>query len=327
MGWKRRPGDGRSSKLERYKANLSWKYEVSSAIADIRASSTNGETEERVRMPLRLLPRSSVQVAAVPPRTPVGFQTLSSDAVRKIFAQEHDILAKSSTLVDGCLHVVAQHLDCYPIDQDTLDVMHVLDTRTLHRLSVLSSYYRTMTPENAAFLCTPSTDALCLGHLNVDAVVDLVVPEHGDHNDNGSGALDTWEDLDAHDELPMVHWSGCPSLRHLELVQCHEISSSFIGAFPGLESLILIGCSDFDAVDYATLLLHLPRSLVSLSLIACTWLTNDMLLGLIRHHMHDNASRLRDVRVWCCCRVALSVEQAWATHLPHARLNVRQMPS
>ncbi|CAK4073360.1 unnamed protein product, partial [Aphanomyces euteiches] len=300
-----------------YKSNLSLQYEVSSAISDIRYERRQNASESRptpVRIPLRLLPRgSSVAVSNPPPKVA---NTLSTEEIRKLFAQEHRINTKPSTLIERCLRTLAQHLDRYPITDEVLDAMHYLHPENLHRLSILSTWYGTSTPETTIFFCTPWSESLCLGQLNVDAIVDYVAPRVYGNEDTA----DSWEEItDITSE-----WSGCPLLGHLELYQCHQISIAFLSECSSLTSLSLFGCSDFDAVD-ANLLQHLPPPLKSLSLIACTWLTNGMLLTLLRHQV-KNSGRLRHLRVWACCRVALDVVHEWEVELPRVQFDIRQLP-
>ncbi|KAF0709042.1 hypothetical protein AaE_013000 [Aphanomyces astaci] len=230
MGWKGRPGEGRSRKLERFKAHLAWKHEISSALDDIRSAHrlavrTTDDQAFSTRRPLQLQPRSAPTPTLSPHPRPAGPTPLSDEEIRGIIAQDHHglLVTKPTSLVDRCLHVMARHLDQYPTsDTFVVEAMQAgLSPDLHHRLSILSTWYHTMTADNVALLCTPATQALCLGQLNVDAVVvPLVAPDAY----TSSPSLDSWEDLPD----IVMHWSGCPYLTELELVQCYEISIALL---------------------------------------------------------------------------------------------------
>ncbi|ETW08091.1 hypothetical protein H310_02453 [Aphanomyces invadans] len=329
MGWKRRPGEGRSRKLERFKDQLAWKDEISSALADIhkeqcRAAPAASTHLQLHRRPLQLLPRSTPSEAVTAKHS--GSVCLSNEEIRHIFAAEHRnvLMFKPSTLVDRCLHVIAKYFDRYPADDDyVVEAMHHGMSPDLHhRLSILSTWYETMTADNAAFVCIPTTQSLCLGQLNVDAfVLPLITPQVSTARaDSVSSDAESWEDLP---DILMT-WTGCPHLEELELVACYEISIACLEECTNLTKLSLVDCSAFNAVD-TDLLMHLPRRLQSLSLVGCTWLSNKMLMALLRVASATMLS-LRYVRVWGCCRVSLVVEQAWAADLPQVHLDVKQPP-
>ncbi|KAF0692401.1 Aste57867_16519 [Aphanomyces stellatus] len=328
-----------SSKMARYEAERAIERDVARATAasapQLRQRSVAQIMQmSRLRLEQRRLPTATTTATAQTSREATT-AIPSTRAIQKFLDRTHSLRLPSTTpatLRERCLHVLAQHLDAYDASGGVIqEAMQWLESTSILRLSRLSVFYGTMTDENAAYVCTPSPEALCLGRVNVEAVLPSMTPQAkpisvNDDDENGD-ATECWEDL-VEDSTAGMHWSGCPNLRHLELVQCHQISPAFLAEFQHLTSLSLVGCSDLDAVD-ANLLLHLPPRLESLSIIACNWLTLDMLQALVSQlDRLGSPQQLTCLRVWGCGSIPVSAQQTWTELAPHIQIDIRDhLPS
>ncbi|EQC27342.1 hypothetical protein SDRG_14866 [Saprolegnia diclina VS20] len=303
-----------ASKLASYQSSLALRAEVAATVAELRCEATAASFQESVRVPLRLRPRSVVAT----PEPVAAITRLAMDRtpdVALVFAKTHVIHQAQPSLADICLHAIADQFDC--LDEacdDTRAALGMLPPSQLARLSVLATWYKRWThAAQVTLLGTPTIESLCVGSLSLQAVLPLLSPRSDMAVDDDA----SWEDAT---EIS-VTWHGCPRLRSLELVQCRSLTGAVFEAFPALEHFALVGNSEFDAID-ANLLLLLPMSLQTLSVLGCPWLTTDKVLAFMRQRQSLlKGAHLTCVRLLECHRVdSQVVHRLWRQHLPTVQL-------
>ncbi|TMW66257.1 hypothetical protein Poli38472_004022 [Pythium oligandrum] len=293
---------GYTSKMERFTLQRLWQRQVSKVVTQRR--------QERVRVDVvKALMNARLKDDQVEQIKLKRIEAITTELQRSTTIQSF------ATLQDRCLHEIAKTFDLYSSTCPyTREFFGSFEPWMITRLSELTTAFKTMNDDNVLLLLQQTIDDLTIGFIRQEQSLALLVEDtegkqqltwqrSGNIFLGGHHEVESWDELDV-EEVDLVQTQDDIHLRSLKLVSCRGLSVDFLARLtqihPYIEHLEITDC--FDAVDGeegTAIMRQLVqwRSLKTLRLSWCSWLTTECLVAFAYQLLEPPASGLEELHV------------------------------